>query len=421
MKLRTTTASLFFVAAIAAPAGAADWLQFRGPGGLGIAQDSGLPATWDDAKNVLWKTELPGPGASSPIVVGKKVLLTCYSGYGSPGRKGEEMEGLKRHLVCIDRSSGKLLWSSEVAAPLPEEEYQSYQALHGYASSTPVSDGERAYVFFGKAGVFAFDLDGKQIWQAGVGDRTHGWGSATSPVLYKDLVIVNAGVESGALVALRKGDGKEAWRKEGMARSWSTPLLFEAGGRLAVSVHRRLLAFDPGTGEELWRCEGIQDYVCPSLIRHQGVVYAIGGRSSTALAVRAGGKGDVTKTHLGWTIKRGSNVSSPVHHDGHLYWASESRGIVYCASAADGKLVYEERLQPAPDRIYASPLLADGKIYYVSRTRGTYVLEARPAFKLLAQNTMKDDPSVFNSSPAVSDGQLFLRSDRFLYCIGEKR
>src|SRR5262249_18390807 len=154
------------------------------------------------------------------------------------------------------------------------------------------------------------------------------------------------------------------------------------------------------SGEELWHCEGIRDYVCPSVIAHQGVVYAIGGRSGTAVAVRAGGKGDVSRTHVRWRINRGSNVSSPVYHDGHLYWTNESRGIAYCVRAEDGKIIYEQRLKPAPDLIYASPVLADGKLYIVSRTTGTYVIEAAPAFKLLAHNAFASDASVFNASPA---------------------
>jgi outer membrane protein assembly factor BamB len=407
---------------VVAPIGAADWLQFRGPGGLGVAPDQGLPATWSATENIVWKTDLPGPGGSSPIVVGSKIFLTCYSGYGIPGEKASAMDALKRHLVCLDRASGKVLWTSDVASELPETPYQGYQALHGYSSGTPVSDGQNIYVFFGKTGVFAFDLNGKQLWQASVGTRIHGWGSGTSPVLSGDLVIVNASVESGALVALHKKTGKQVWTARGMQSSWNTPVLVNVGGRqeLVVSVSGRLLAFEPQTGAPLWTCHGVDDYVCPSVIGHEGVIYAIGGRSNTAVAVRAGGKGDVTKTHTLWRLNRGSNVSSPVYHDGHLYWASESRGIVYCVDAKKGEVVYEERLKPTSDRIYASPVVADGKLFYVSRNRGAYVLAAKPEFQFLAHNTIAGDTSVFNGSPAITDGQLLLRSDRCLYCIGNK-
>lgn len=144
-----------------------------------------------------------------------------------------------------------------------------------------------------------------------------------------------------------------------------------AGGRheLVVSTRGFLSGYDPQTGSRLWYCQAIEDYVCPSVIAHDDVVYAIGGRSNTAVAVKAGGKGDVTKTHLLWTLGKGSNVSSPVYYQGHLYWASESNGTVYCVKASDGTLVYTERLQPGSDRIYASATVGDGKIYYVSRER----------------------------------------------------
>src|SRR5262249_38708054 len=156
----------------------------------GIAKDNNVPTTWSATENIIWKTDLPGAGSSSPIVVSNKIFVTCYSGYGLPDKMGN-MEDLKRHLLCVDRANGKILWTREVPALQPEVQYRSYQAQHGYASSTPVSDGEHVYVFFGKAGVFAFDLDGKKLWQASVGERTHNWGSGTSPILYKDLVIVN--------------------------------------------------------------------------------------------------------------------------------------------------------------------------------------------------------------------------------------
>jgi len=406
------------------PAGAADWPQFRGPGGQGTAAAKDLPVTWSDTENLLWKIELPGAGASSPIVVGNKIFVTCYSGYGVPGENIGDMKDLKRILLCLDRAGGKILWTREIAPVLPENSYQpgSYLSLHGFASSTPVSDGERIFIFLGKSGVLAFDLEGKQLWQSSVGTRTHGWGSGTSPVVAKDLVIVNASVESGSLVALNKSDGKEVWSAKGMTSSWNTPVLIDVAGQqeVVVSVLGRLRAFNPQTGKELWSCHGVDDYVCPSVIGHDGIVYAIGGRSNTAVAVRAGGTGDVTDTHTLWRQNRGSNVSSPVYHDGHLYWASEGKGTVYCLDAAKGTIVYEERLKPTPELVYASPVVADGKLFYVSRSKGTFVVAAKPQFQLLAHNTLKSDPSIFNASPVISNGQLLLRSDRCLYCIGKK-
>jgi outer membrane protein assembly factor BamB len=400
----------------------ADWSQFRGPGGLGTTSEKDLPVQWSPKKNIVWRTELPGPGASSPVTAGNRIFLTCYTGYGVDGAKPGKMEDLRRHVLCTDRANGKIVWKKEIQPDLPEHKYAGEGAYHGYSASTPVTDGERLYVFFGKSGVFCFDLDGKQLWTASVGTGISGWGSAASPMLYKRLVIVNASVESGAMVALNKLTGKEAWRATGIGSAWNTPVLVTAPQgdvELVVSVQNRLLGLNPDTGKELWHADGVHRYVCPSVVAHQGVVYAIGG-GHTSLAVRAGGRGDVTKTHTIWRLNKGSNVPSPIYHEGHIYWASAGGGVVTCQVAATGKIVYQQRLSPASGLIYASPLLADGKIYYVSQRKGTYVVAAKPEFKLLAHNVFPDDESRANGSLAVSKGDLLLRSDRYLYCIGKR-
>lgn len=412
----------WLAAFLALTAAGADWPQFRGPGGVGESSDRGLPETWSDEKNIIWKTALPGYGTSSPITFGDRIYLTTYSGYGLDQEQPGNMDDLARQVVCLDRADGKIIWTQPIETLLPEQQYQGFQALHGYASSTLATDGERIYAFFGKSGAFAFDLDGKLLWRTSLGEKIHNWGSATSPLLYQNLVIINASVESGSLVALDKTNGQEVWRTPGMAAAWNSPILVDLPeGRvdLVISVKGQLLGFDPATGKERWHCAGIDDYVCPSVIAHEGIVYAIGGRGRPGLAVAAGGEGDVSDKIL-WKTPKGSNVSSPVYHDGYLYFASESKGVAYCIDAKSGNTVYEERIEPRPDRIYASPVVADGKIYYVSRDKGVYVLPAKPEYELLAHNVIASDPSIFNASPAVSNGQLLLRSDTHLYCIGKK-
>jgi outer membrane protein assembly factor BamB len=399
-----------------------DWTQFRGPGGQGTSTENDLPVEWSSKKNIVWRTKLPGPGTSSPVTSGNCIFLTCYTGYavntGDPGK----MEDLRRHVLCLDRHSGKILWTKEFEPVQPEHKYQGEGSYHDYSSSTPATDGERLYVFFGKSGVFCFDLEGKELWHVSVGKGINGWGSATSPVLYKNLVLINASVESGALLALDKETGKEVWRAPGIPSAWNTPVLVKLPSgqvELVVSVQDRLVGLNPDTGKELWRADGVHCYVCPSVVAHNGVVYAIGG-GHTSLAVRAGGRGDVTKTHTLWREGKGSNVSSPVYHDGHIYWASDHGGVVNCQDAATGKLVYQKRLEPPCGIIYASALLAGDKLYYVSQVHGTYVVAATPEFKLLAHNVFGDDKSRTNASLAVSDGQLLLRSDQYLYCIGKR-
>ncbi len=397
-----------------------DWPQFRGPDGLGVSAAK-VPLTWSATENVAWKAELPGAGTSSPVVVGGKVFLTCYSGYNVPGGPRGSDDLLKRHVVCLGLEDGKVLWTKDVASKLPEQE--RIRDDHGYASNTPAADGERVYAFFGKSGVFALDHGGRPLWHAEVGSDLRNWGSAASPVLAGDLVLVNASVESQSLVALDSKTGKEVWRARNIRESWNTPLFVPVKGgktELVVAVMGKVLGLDPATGERLWSCDtDIPWYMVPSLVAADGIVYCIGGRTGGSLAVRAGGRGDVTRTHRVWKATRGSNVSSPVLHDGHLYFAHENRGIAYCLEAKTGRVVYEERLRPAPGDVYASAVLAGGRVYYVARHGGTFVVPAAPSFELLARNTL-GDRSTFNASPAVAGGRLLLRSDRYLYCIGER-
>jgi len=394
----------------------ASWMQFRGPDGRGDSTDKGLPVRWSQSENIAWKTELPGPGASAPIFVGNHIYVTCYSGFTAGGG---DISRLQRHLVCLDRTSGKLQWKNDLPAKQPEQE--KIREDHGYASNTPVSDGRRIYVFCGKSGVYAFDLDGTEVWHADVGDQIHGWGSAASPMLAGDLLIVNASVESQSLYALNKESGREVWRTRGIKESWNTPILVStANGKqeLVVAIFGSILGLDPATGNQRWTCDtDISWYMVPSLVSDGTTVYCIGGRTGGGLAVRCGGSGNVTKTHRTWWINKGSNVSSPVLHDGKLYWANDNNSIAYCADAATGDIVYEERLQRA-GQIYASALLGDGKLYYTTRDGRTFVVAASPEFEVLAVNDL-NDRSAFNATGAIADGRLFLRSDKFLYCIDE--
>lgn len=394
-----------------------DWPGFRGPDGMGVSEATGLPTTWSSDENIKWKTDLPGAGASSPVVFGGHIYLTCYSGYLVPGEDRGDLSDLKRHLVCLDRADGTILWDQTVKAAQPEEDQIRD---HGYAANTPAADSERVYTFFGKSGVFAYDHSGEQLWHADVGSRTHGWGTSGSPVLYKDLVLINASVESESLVALDRATGEEKWRARGIKEAWNTPVIVKTDAgedELVVAVHGKVLGFAPETGEQLWACDtDITWYMVPCAVASEGVVYVLGGRSGVAsLAVRAGGRGDVTSTHRLWTSNKGSNVTSPIVHEGRLYWMHEKLGIAYCADGASGELVYQARV-PRAGQVYASALLADGRLYYLNRSGRTFVVAAKPEFELLATNDLRDG-DLFNASPAVTGKQLLVRSDKVLYCI----
>lgn len=418
----TLCASAFFSTASAAPK-AGDWPQFRGTGALGRSEAKGLPLTWSDEKNVVWKAALPGPGASSPIVLGDRIFITSFTGFATSSREPGEMTNLKRHLLCLNLADGIIIWDTAVPAEMPEQD--RIREGHGYASSTPVADAERVYAFFAKTGVFGFDHSGKQLWKAKVGDKLNGWGSATSPVLYKDYLIVNASIESDSLVALDKKTGKEVWRANVSNESWHAPVFVTApdgSTEVVAAKNGRVLGFNADTGEALWTVKtGIPWYMCPTPVVQDGIVYVIGGRTPNgALAIRPGGRGDVTASHVVWKVGKGSNVPSPILHDGHLYFAHENLGIVYCLNAKTGELVFEERLEPSPGQIYASPVMGDGKIYFTGRGGRTVVIAASPKFEKLGENTLESNRGMFNSSPAISGNKILLRSNRALYCLGEK-
>ena len=394
-------------------------MAFRGPGGQGVSTAKALPVEWSESENIAWKIPMPGPGASSPIVFKDHIYISCYSGFFVPGESAGSQKELKRHLLCLDRKSGKTLWEKSVAAKLPEED--SIRD-HGFAASTPAADEDHVFCFFGKTGVIAFSHDGKQLWDADVGSKTHGWGSSASPVLYRNLVLINASVESNSLVALDRVTGKELWRAEGIREAWNTPVVvtnLDGKPELVIAMQGSIQAFKPTSGEQLWTCAtDIGWYMVPSVVAHNGIVYCLGGRSGTAaLAVKTGGSGDVTKSHRLWTSVKGSNVTSPVFHDGHLYWMNDNQGIAYCAKADSGEIVYEKRMDRS-GQVYASALLADGRVYYVTREGRTFVVAASPEFKVLATNDL-NDRSVFNGSFAVDGTRLLLRSDKFLYAIGK--
>jgi len=419
--------------AVACPAAAGDWPRFLGPGGKATSADTNVPTTWSESENLKWKLALPGRGSSSPIVVGDRVFVTCYSGYGMDARNPGNKRDLTRHLVCVDRSTGKIAWSQAVPAAPGESEYRGFIREHGYASSTPVTDGKSVFVLFGKTGVLAFSVTGKKLWQAKVGTQSNrkGWGSAASPILYKNTVIVSAAEEGRAIIAFDKTTGKQVWKAaaDRLELAFGTPALVAVGGKteLVIGVPNEVWGLSPETGKLQWYAEtDIPGNVSPSIASAGGIVYVTGGypRSSSA-AIRAGRTGsskDVTKTNIVWTTSAASYVATPLVHRGHLYWLDD-RGTAWCLEAATGKQVYRERLADAvrgsgSGRIcYASPVLAGDKLYVVSRAGGTYVFDAAPKFKQLARNRFASDSSDFNATPAISDGQVLLRSNRFLYCV----
>lgn len=409
--------SLALTLALTLSAAGGDWTQFRGPTGSGVSAEKGLPAKWGAKENVAWKTEMPGPGSSSPVFVGDRIFITCYTGYNVPGQPKGEQADLRRHLLTLDRKTGKILANKEIEAKLPEQE--KIRDNHGYASSTPAVDADRVYCFFGKSGEFAFDHAGKQLWQADVGNGLSDWGSAASPVLHGDLVFVNASVESQTLFAFDKKTGKEKWSAKGIKASWNTPLVVktkDGKDELVVAIEGKVLAFDPVSGAALWSCAtDITWYMVPSLVAHDGVVYALGGRSgNAALAVRrrdgrrdedapAVDEQEGVERAVAGVPRRPPVLDERGEWDGAVREGRDRRGGVRGARPAAGRRV---RVVAAGRRADALPVAQ----------RRTFVVAAKPEYEFVATNDLRDG-SLFHAAPVAVDGRLFIRSDKFLYCL----
>lgn len=409
----------------------ADWPRFLGPTGAAVVKQADLPATWSATENLAWKFDMPGPGSSSPIVVGGKIFVTCWTGYGDrPGNTDQSR--LERHLLCLALADGKKLWQATLPSTAREDDYQGFITEHGYATSTPVSDGAHVFVFFGKSGAAAFDMAGKKVWQTPLGTGSSGrrWGSGGSPVLYKDSVIVNATDECRSLVALDKKTGRELWRAGGdmIELAYSTPAIVEAGGRtdLVFPIAEEVWGLNPDTGKLRWFARHeLPGNVSPVPIVDGDLVYLFGGYPTQgSAAVRLGGKGDVTASHLVWQSKSSSYVPTPVLHEGHLYVVNDA-GFALCMEAETGKDVYRERVMESGGGrgrggkpFYASPVLVGDRIYAVSRRNGTFILAAKPSFEKLGTIPPLDD-SQFHGTPAVIGDRLILRSDKAVYCVGK--
>lgn len=409
---------------------ASDWLAFRGPTGQGSAEGK-PPTTWTATEGRKWTTPLPGPGSSSPIVVGKYVFVTCYSGYGVDARSPGSPDKLVRHLVCLDRATGKVFWTAEVPGTGKEDDYRGYLTEHGYASSTPVSDGKAVYAFFGKSGVYAYDLEGKMLWKGEVGTESdvRRWGSAASPILYQNLVIVNASSEGRAVFAFDKTTGKIAWKAEGskLSLSFSTPAIVAAAGRedLVVAMPGEVWGLNPLSGKMRWVLNiGPNGNITPAVIPGDGLAFITGGfQTKGTLALRPGKLSDTPATEIAWTGRVSSYVPTPVLAQDRLTMVTED-GLAIRLNAKTGEPIYQERLPVkglggASRPFYASAVRADGRLYVPSRRAGVFVLADSDRFEVLATNPALDDTD-FNGSPAIADGQIFLRSNKALYCLEGK-
>lgn len=388
--------------------GAKYWPRWRGPSGQGLVAAGQYTDTWS-AKTAMWKVGVPGRGNSSPIVWGDRIFLT--TGYGN----GERLS-----MLAYSRADGKKLW--ETFIPQHGVEYVHYK--NGFASATPATDGELVYASFGRHGLFAFDFTGKIIWQHtfGIIDNYHG--PAGSPVLYKDRVFIfqdaNAAPGQSAFVgAFDKKSGKPMWmtpRRENVG--WGTAVVINTGERdeLIVSSQYRVAAYDPDSGRELWTVRGNTFEVIPTPVVAHGLVIASSGRAGPTIAIRPGGTGDVTATHVAWSSPRGSPfVPSGIVAGDLLYLINDMQSILTVYEAATGKLVYQDRLGVAiREGFSASPVHVNGKLYFTNDDGQTFVVEVGRTFKLLRVNELGEQTL---ASPALVDGTWYWRTAGHLRAI----
>ena len=378
-----------------------DWPEFRGPTGQGHSDERGLPLTWSETKNVRWKTAIPGKGWSSPSIQGDRIWLTTAT-----------EEGKSLRAISIDRNTGAILQNVEV---FRLKSLGQINSKNSYASPTPILEGDRVYVHFGAHGTACLTQSGEIVWKTRVEYDNGQHGSGGSPVIYDDLLIVSCdGQESQFVVALDKTTGKVRWKKfrEGY-QAYTTPLVVRlpAGDQVISPGAYRAIAYEPRTGKEIWQVrygDGFSNV--PRPVYGAGLVFICTGfQQPSLLAVRLDGRGDVTKSHVAWTLKRGVSLTpSPLLVGEELYMVSDN-GIASCVDAKSGVPNWQVRLG---GNYSASPIYADGRIYFLSEEGESVVIAPGKEFKALAKNQL-DGPTL--ASMAVSSGSIFVRSQTHLY------
>jgi outer membrane protein assembly factor BamB len=421
----------------AAVSGAANWSQWRGPSSSGVSGESNLPSEWSSDRNIRWKTAIPGRGHSSPVIWENRIFLTSdIEGDVVPGAKAVKhiLEGQefkhpdalgadRKHtlkVLCLDRDSGKVLWERTAYEGTV---YDDRHRKGSFASPTGATDGKHVYAWFGSEGLYCYDFSGKLVWKVSLGPiATLGMGTAASPVLHENLVILQCDEDNGEksfVTALDKNTGKQVWKSDRKVQaSWSSPLIVRGPERteLVCSGNEWILSYDPLTGKELWRAKGLDSNAIPSPVAGHGMVFVSAGFPvKRTYAIKLGGTGDVSSSSgIAWQYDRGTAyVPSGILYEDFLYLMTD-RGIVTCLNARTGAAQYDNGRIPFPATFTASPVAYEGKILLTSEDGDTFVIKAGPKFEVVRTNSIGEP--VF-ASPAISQGKIFIRGERNLYCI----
>jgi outer membrane protein assembly factor BamB len=425
------------VAVASVGARAANWPQWRGPGGQGISIEQQIPLEWSSTRNVAWKTPVAGQGHSQPIVWDNRVFLTSdIEGAPAVGHKAPEhrIEGEifkhpdsvgsdKRHrlnVLAFDLVTGKQLWERTA---YDGTVFDDRHKRSSYAAATPVTDGTRVYAYFGPEGVYAYDFQGNLVWKTSVGQfPLLGMGTGTSPLLHQNLLIIqrdeNAG-ENSFIAALDTATGKEVWRtRRTVEASWSTPALVDADGRteLVTNGNQLIVGYDPATGRELWRAKGVESNAIHTPLVGRGLVIATAGfPAKRVIAIRPGGSGDITGTdRIAWQYDKGTAyVVSPILYGDYVYLVSD-KGILTCLDAKTGEVKYEGGRVPVPASFMASPVAVRDRLLLTSIDGDTYVIRAGPTHEVIGTNAIGEP---VYASLAVSQGRILVRGASHLFCI----
>jgi outer membrane protein assembly factor BamB len=437
---------LVFCICLAAPLPAQNWPSFRGPSASGVADELNLPLHWNaqDSTQILWKTPIPGLAHSSPIVWGNHLFLTTaissdpksqfrYGLYGDV-EPAKDVSSHSWRVYCLEKHSGKILWEKTAHEGIPKVKRHPKSSQ---ASATPVTDGQHVVALFGAEGLYCFDVDGKLLWRQDLGlldagwflDPDYQWGAASSPIIYKNLVIVQCDRQKDSFIAAYNiKDGHQVWstpRQE--IPSWGTPTVYEGKSRveLITNATKQIRGYDPLTGRELWHLSPNSEVTVTTPIAAQDLIFVVNGYPPVRpiYAIRAGAVGDISlkenqesNESVAWSKKRGGvYIPTPLVYGDHLYMCSNN-GILSCYNTRNGEKLYEQRIAEKGGAFTASPVAAAGRVYLTSEDGEIYAVKAGPKYELLATNLMNE---VCMATPAISDGMIFVRTQHNIFGIGE--
>ena len=415
-----------------------NWHQWRGPAANGVSETAKPPIEWSEKKNIKWKAPIDGRGGSTPIVWGNKVFLLMAINTGKvdpslpkPEDQPKRIFGIKHPntphrfvVLCLDRATGKELWRRTATELIPHE---GHHGDNDFAPASPTTDGERLYCWFGSAGLYCYDLDGKKLWERNLGRAHMGafLGEGCSPVVHDGrLVIVRDHSRQSTIEVLDAKTGKTRWKKnrdEGNA--WATPRVLRHSGKTQVITtgSKKVRSYDLQDGEIIWQCGGLTRNAIPAPVVEGDLVYCMTGyRGYSLLALPLSAQGDISDSkEIVWSKRRGTPyVPSPLLYDGMLYFSQSNQAILSCLDAKTGEAIIERTRLSGVSNLYASPVGADGRVYITGRNGTTLVIERSKKLNVLATNVLDDR---IDASAALAGNQIFLRGSKFVYCIAEDR